>query len=134
MSFKWNEKFSVGIKSIDNQHKKIINYINKLSALKKKKYHEESVLEILTELRKYIKSHFAHEEKLFHVNGYPETFEHSNAHKKFSEYINNFYEEVISKKAVDIEKMESYLVSWFMEHILVEDKKYEEFFKEHNVI
>ena len=73
----WEDKYSVGIKKIDNQHKKLIEIINRLYYSRGNRPH--TVLgKTIQELIEYTKTHFTDEERLMRENGYPDY----QAHKK----------------------------------------------------
>src|SRR5271166_1440668 len=67
----WTEDMSVGVKAIDNDHKKLIDMLNELNdgiLAGKTSLALESVIEGLL---RYTKFHFAREERLFAETGYP---------------------------------------------------------------
>ncbi|NCB55450.1 MAG: bacteriohemerythrin, partial [Epsilonproteobacteria bacterium] len=65
----WEPAFSVGIAVIDNQHKRIIDYINELNnALVYRD--SEKAKEVLSYLVDYTLSHFSFEESLMQEAGY----------------------------------------------------------------
>ena len=78
----WSNELSVGIEEIDEQHKVLVNLINRLF--------DETVVhqagtsavmeEILHELIEYTVIHFAVEESLFRIFHYPETETHTRHH------------------------------------------------------
>ena len=58
----WNEIFSLGIPKIDEDHKKLIGIINKAILSKKHNDNPEELKEVLSEMKKYVQTHFAREE------------------------------------------------------------------------
>ena len=62
--FNWSEKFILGIPEIDQQHKQIVDLINKLSDLRNKEADNEGLDELINELISYTKTHLSYEENL----------------------------------------------------------------------
>ncbi|MFC1535259.1 hemerythrin domain-containing protein [Thermodesulfobacteriota bacterium] len=70
---KWKKEFSVDIKELDNQHKKIIEILNHMFKLKGKGKNEKEIEKVLGNLHEYIKEHFRTEEEYMlkhHYSGY----------------------------------------------------------------
>ena len=72
----WSEKLSIGIKVIDDQHKKLIEQINILHSAMREGKAKEVVGAILEELRAYTKYHFSNEEKAFERYNYSVKMSH----------------------------------------------------------
>ncbi|HTX86578.1 MAG TPA: hemerythrin domain-containing protein, partial [Candidatus Nanoarchaeia archaeon] len=74
---KWEDKFSVGVKELDEQHKKIIEIINRLTAMDSAAdFSGEEILKILRELNDYAHYHFTNEEIYFREFDYPKAESH----------------------------------------------------------
>jgi hemerythrin len=72
----WKDEYSVGIESIDSQHKKLLGLINSLQTAVNYKTGEAFEREALDELVDYTKTHFKFEEDMMEQNGYPEFTTH----------------------------------------------------------
>lgn len=134
MSFiEWKNEYSVGVFEIDNQHKKLMNSINKLfDAMKQGK--ANSVLgQIITELVFYSQTHFQTEEKYFDLFNYENTAEHKSIHKGFIAEMAEFKAGFDSGKITLSLEVFNFLKMWLDEHILGEDKKYEDCFKKNGL-
>lgn len=125
--FLWNEKYSVNISSIDEQHKKLIDIINEFHDKMKTGIERENIGEVLIKLIDYTKYHFSFEEKLFSDNRYLESSIHKEVHAKFVEQINNIKNDFDNGKDVITFELMDFLKDWLGEHILGTDKKYSEF-------
>lgn len=68
---KWTENLSVGVKELDNEHKKLIDLLNQLYTGMKNREENKVIKSILDDLVNYTLSHFAHEEKYFKQYNYP---------------------------------------------------------------
>ena len=78
----WSQNLSVGINSIDEQHKKLVGMVNKLYDAMKEGKAKDILGNLLTELVSYTDSHFKTEEQLFNKYRYAETTAHKSEHDK----------------------------------------------------
>lgn len=120
----WQDKYSVGIRQIDDQHKQLITMINELNDAMLAGKGKEVLMTVLNKLANYCVSHFAVEEKLFDTHAYPETADHKDKHRKMTDKVTALIGEVQSgKSTVSIEVM-NFLKNWLDKHIMETDKKY----------
>jgi hemerythrin len=130
---KWGPKFQLGVKMIDNQHKKWIEFINKFySALIKKKDIKE-LNETLRKLSNYTEYHFSFEEKYMKEFNYENFDEHHKEHDLFVKQLNQFFNDYVEGKIGTIHRIILYLKKWVVQHVLVTDKKYVDLFKKHGL-
>ncbi|MBX3008862.1 MAG: bacteriohemerythrin [Melioribacteraceae bacterium] len=123
----WNENYSVKIRDIDDQHKKLIDLINELHDAMKSGRGKEVVGKTLSELLKYTSNHFGFEEKLFAQYNYPEGRTHSKTHKDLIDQLKEFISKYESgQNTLSIELM-NFLKDWLTNHIMGTDKKYTSF-------
>jgi len=122
--FNWKQSLSVNIKEIDDQHKKLIELINRLYDAFMKKDHEDVIGEILNELKDYTNYHFSAEEKYFVIYGYSGMHDHIAGHLEFVKKINEFEKDLKSNSSALTYKMMNFLREWLQKHIMVEDMKY----------
>ncbi|MBT4863320.1 MAG: bacteriohemerythrin, partial [Gammaproteobacteria bacterium] len=89
----WTRDLDTGIQVIDNQHKRIVEYINKLDDAGVTS-DKEQISGVLTELVDYTLSHFTFEESLMEEAGYPFVRGHKRVHqlfvKRVGDYIQRF--------------------------------------------
>jgi hemerythrin-like metal-binding protein len=120
----WQDRYSVGIKQIDDQHKQLINMINELNDAMIKGQGKDALMPVLTKLANYCASHFTVEEKLFDTHGYPEADAHKDKHQKMTAKVKELIAEVQSSRiTISIEVM-NFLKNWLDKHIMETDKKY----------
>ena len=128
----WSDEFSVGHKVLDNQHKMIINVINEL--IESYGLLDIDIHNILDTLHRYITVHLRYEEKLLEECGYSDLDEHKKQHAVFEEKIAETCSLLETKwtKGIDTTKTEllAFLHSWWNDHILIQDKKYEPYIGE----
>ncbi|OQY29268.1 MAG: hypothetical protein B6244_04605 [Candidatus Cloacimonetes bacterium 4572_55] len=126
--FVWNDSYSVGVEIVDEQHKKIFIIINKLHEAMKKGIGKDIHHKIIHELKEYSQMHFYMEERYFDKFGYPKAIPHKREHKRFIDKISDFDQSInTGKKILSIDIM-IFLKDWMVNHILVTDKKYSDFF------
>jgi hemerythrin len=131
--FQWEEKYSVGIQSIDNQHKEIFNHLNELLQAMKEGKAENVTTKIILELAKYAKIHFQKEEFFFQRFNYPQADEHIREHQLFIEKVESFKTEFKSGRITLTFELLSFLKNWIDHHIMEVDKKYIECFQENGL-
>jgi hemerythrin-like metal-binding protein len=68
----WSEKFSVGVRELDQQHQQLIKMLNRLISIQgTTNTHSETVSDTLMAMTRYAQVHFKAEESLMEANGYP---------------------------------------------------------------
>jgi len=120
----WKDNYSVNIKLIDEQHKKLIEIINLLYNSMKQGEANRALGEILNDLISYATAHFSTEEKLLDDFDYPEVEFHKEEHQNFIQKITDFKEAFDSgKMGISVDLLE-FLKSWLSKHIIKSDKKF----------
>ena len=123
----WKDEYSVGIDSIDQQHKKLINLINQLQTAVKYSTGEEFEREALDELVDYTKTHFSYEENMMEQNGYPDFEPHKAQHVKMIKKVEEVLAEYEKDSDTAMENALSFLKEWLINHINGTDKEYTSF-------
>ena len=125
--FNWSSGYSVNIKEIDDQHRVLIDLINKLHDAMKIGKGKDVIGPILNELVIYTKFHFTHEEKLFSGNSYPETSMHKLEHAKLVKQVDELSKNFNGGQEVMSMDIMNFLKDWLANHIMGTDKKYSGF-------
>ena len=124
--FTWSDSLSTGIRSIDKQHRGIVDFTNQLHYAIKASNRNE-ITNILNGLISYMISHFAFEEDLQKKHGYPSYESHKLKHDAFIIRISNFKK--MHDAGEDIaKKLSGELILWLTSHIKKEDKDYIPYF------
>jgi len=90
ISFEWSDKtMSVGIESIDKDHKKLLKIINNLILSIMENTQTNDTLPAIEKLIDYSTYHFESEEDNFEKFNYSDAFSHKKEHERF---ISNFLE------------------------------------------
>ncbi len=131
---KWNDNiYSVGNDVIDNEHKELIQIINKLFNAFSEGKAEDIVPEIIKELSNYTQNHFKTEEDLFETHNYPDKDVHIAKHQDFINQIEIWKNKIKQgEKNIHYELMD-FLKTWITEHIQKDDRSYNTYFKEKNI-
>lgn len=125
----WSENFSVGVKTLDKQHKQLISILNKTLNAPTLTTASETVSDILTEMTQYAREHFRYEEKLMIEHGFPEFEQHKKSHIAFSDKVAKLSLATMENLDDVPQELMDYLFQWLQQHILHEDMKYKAFFK-----
>jgi len=124
----WKDTYSVGIKSIDQQHKIWIGLINKLHDAMGKGEGKKILADIFEEVVDYTKTHLKNEEALFEKYGYPDTAAHKAIHAKLTQQVLEKQKEIQDGKSLMTMDVMTFLKNWLIDHIQNTDKKYTAFF------
>lgn len=129
----WSPTLSVGVDSIDGQHRVLIAYINQLSGAIARQQSGALLGQVLAGLEGYAKLHFHFEERLFARLGWPGGEDHSHAHRMFEHQVEDFRARFAGGDSGLAASVLSFMVRWLAEHILVDDLSYSAFLREHHV-
>jgi hemerythrin len=121
----------MGIKVIDDQHKGLLDFVNDLfnHATGKEDEEREYFKKVIQQAVKYIKEHFATEEKLMAATKFPGYAEHKKVHDEFTMTVLKSVKDFESGKRLVLEKFAYFLKDWVLGHIAVMDVKYAEYFR-----
>ena len=84
---KWVPEYNTGIDVIDDQHRRILDYINEIDAIDVNT-DRERVKQILENIIDYTQSHFTFEESLQEEAGYKYRVPHKRVHDLFIKKMN----------------------------------------------
>ncbi len=132
MFYEWNDDLSVGVPSIDRQHKVLIALINDLHIAIDAGKGSDAAKFILKKLVNYAKAHFIYEESLFTRLNYSATEEHLASHKKIEAQLSELMEKSKSSNFDLSEELMIFLKNWLNNHILKEDMGYSELLIKNN--
>lgn len=122
--FEWDDRLSVGVKSIDDQHKELVKMVNKLSEAMAAAKGQDVLGQIFDGLVKYTVTHFAHEEKLMADHGYPASIDHKKKHTDLKAQAVAL--QAKAKTGASIVTLETlhFLKDWLLTHIKGTDKAF----------
>ncbi len=122
----WRDSFSVGVASLDDDHKRLIDIIRRVEEADKA---GRSVQWVLEELRNYAEHHFRAEEELMTAVDFPDIDEHKLEHRAFVEWLTTVertYNMSPDAHFHIAETVNDYLSKWLKHHILQIDMKYKD--------
>jgi hemerythrin len=123
-SLEWQDSWSVGNLSLDEDHKRLISIIEKFGQGRTRSM---DTARIISDLEEYTKYHFTREEKLMEKANIPGLEDHKKSHQAFIEWLRTVRQTfAISREArsVLIETVDDYLQDWLKNHILKTDMGY----------
>lgn len=123
-ALEWDSSFATGIRSIDEQHRKLFDMVNDLHDAMQQKRSKEAIGQILSRLIEYTGSHFAHEEDAFRKTSYPEESAHKQEHSKLVEQVLDLQGKFNAGEAVLTQSVIEFLQGWLINHIKGTDKRY----------
>jgi hemerythrin len=125
----WDDRYSVGIPLIDDQHKELVRLTNALykGCLAGEESARAYFMATVKGTVDYVKYHFGVEEKLLQNVDYPELAEHKREHEAFVKHILDEVQSFTAGKKFVPNVFVRYLRDWILSHIAVADKRYAAF-------
>ena len=120
----WDERFSVGIASVDHEHREMIRLINEL--------HGQlggggSVAGFLGEIYARISAHFALEEKVMRERRYDQYEDHKADHERLLDEIRDIMDDYEDNRIYEDEILAVRLGNWFGGHFRTRDARLHRF-------
>jgi hemerythrin len=121
----WNERMSVGVATLDQDHQKLVSMLNDLHDQIYAGHGVESVGKTLDGLIAYTAGHFANEERFFAQTNYPAAAAHHKEHADLTQQVLAVRHKYMegATEALSMEVL-SFLKDWLLHHIQGSDKKY----------
>lgn len=132
----WDHTWEIGIESIDNQHKMLVNLINKLyeNIVFKPEISKDELLYTFQELYDYARYHFETEEAFIKAHAYPKLELHKKSHQTFVEKLDELYQKLEGENQENLKELGlsifNFLKNWLFSHIITLDKEIEVYLKE----
>jgi hemerythrin len=128
----WDDRYSMNIQFIDDQHKELINLTNKLykGCLGGDETARSYFMETVRGTVEYVKYHFSAEEKMMESIQFPGLPQHKKAHESFVKKILEDVDKFQGGKKFVPNEFVRYLKDWILTHIAIEDKKYSDYIVE----
>ena len=128
----WNEKLTCGVKLIDDQHKGLVELVNEMfnhvtgNIVQEKDYFNR----VIQEAVKYVKTHFATEEKIMIATKFKGYAEHKKEHDNFVRAVVENIKEYETGNRLTLSSFTRFLKDWILSHVALMDKQYFEYFKQ----
>jgi hemerythrin len=118
----WSSDLETGIEDIDNQHKRIVDYLNELNSANETG-NRNATKDVLNKLIDYTQTHFTFEESLLERANYPFLRAHKRVHDIFAQRIADFLKRADAGEDITPELL-SMLKIWLVNHIKGDDADY----------
>ena len=125
----WQRGYSVGIESIDLQHQKVFEMVNKLYNALRAGNVAQVVPAILQRLELCCREHFAHEESLMLQAEYPEYRRHKTEHAVLMAKVLTLAKDFDEDKVMRSLTLLGFLNEWLQRHIISSDKRYSSYLR-----
>ncbi|MCK5165794.1 MAG: hemerythrin family protein [Rhodospirillaceae bacterium] len=129
----WDYRLAIDGGSIDSDHKKIIEVINRFLSKVGKFESAAEIMDILEELHSQANDHFRREEELQRLIKYPDRDIHFTEHNRLSTKLEKLMEEVRPTGGAYVNimghKVADFIHEWLFTHILKSDMKMRSFVK-----
>ncbi|ACL16435.1 hemerythrin-like metal-binding protein [Methanosphaerula palustris E1-9c] len=130
----WTDDLSVGVTEIDNQHKRLIELINKLHDAMKAGQGKQMLETTLQELAAYTVYHFQAEEKYMVEYNYPRYHAHKIEHDAFVKKVTDFQKDFVDNRLGLTLDLMKFLKDWVNNHIKSTDKQYTALFNKSGLV
>lgn len=131
----WDSSLAVGVDTIDEQHKMLIERLNDLSEAIEMTQGEGGVLQTLDFLIEYTDFHFSAEEKYMAEHDYPGLDYQKKQHEEFKaslkDLVDDYEYEGVTRALTT--SVNVFLLNWLVNHIKGVDHKLGEFLQEKGV-
>jgi hemerythrin len=117
----WKDEFSVGVASVDIEHRDLIDLINDLHDLLREGATQVQVIDLLGEIFAQISAHFALEEKFMRDTGYEAYPDHKGDHEALLDELRDIMDRVEDDGTYDEARLSRELEKWFTEHFRTHD-------------
>lgn len=119
----WDDKYCIGIDTIDEQHKKLFELTNRVYIASEQDVEIDDLLGIFEELKEYTQYHFEAEEVYFSALPPHEAERHKKEHEYFISELESSIQQ--SKRIGGLSLgLQCFISDWLVNHILIEDQKY----------
>lgn len=119
----WRDEFSLGVESVDVEHREMIELINALDTSMQDGASQDDVVETLGEIHARISAHFALEEKIMRDAGYEKLATHKADHERLLDRLLNVIDSVDEEGSYERTALSDYLNGWFSVHFRVHDAR-----------
>ena len=126
--FKWSKDLETGVPHIDSAHKQVFKIADTVYAQIKSQKKKIEVKRILNFFQDYTVHHFADEERLMEKCGYLKFAEHKALHKACIKDLKSLKKKHEAGSLQPIHIL-SFLTTWVVKHICIEDQKFKHFIK-----
>ncbi|PHS76790.1 MAG: cyclic nucleotide-binding protein [Rhodospirillaceae bacterium] len=129
-TLEWLDEFLIGIPEMDDQHKGLFVFANKVLEKLHKGTERADIIQAMDDLLEASRKHFIKEEQLLANEVYPDLEAHHGFHGKLMLEIEEISSRLNKGKTISCQEFHNFFLSWIVFHILNEDRKYAKFIEE----
>lgn len=128
MSFiEWSAALSVGVECFDQEHRELVELLNRMEAALRADSDAAATAFILHEIYEHTDAHFAHEEREMERTHYPRAEEHKRLH---TELLAQAQELASGAAPIGVAEL-LYLRNWLLKHVQTTDRRLGRYLVEH---
>jgi hemerythrin-like metal-binding protein len=121
----WDDKYLLGIAAIDRQHRQLFDLIAELNVLVAAHAGTGEIQAVLQRFLRWAQTHFAAEETLLNITGYPSLAAHEQEHAEFLATLEKNLKLIAARPmAITQSDISALLTNWLLAHILKNDREY----------
>jgi len=120
---KWDESITIGVPLVDEDHRFLIHFINRLHDYDGLDVERDVFDSLLDSLFEFTEHHFRREERVMEACNYPDIKDHLDRHWKFERKLTAIQQDLLSSHSdrVGAETL-SFIKDWLVDHILNVDR------------
>lgn len=122
--FEWQDKYSIKVKSMDQQHLKIVEMINELYRALLSSKPRDILGETLDRMIDYAVEHFHDEEEMMRRHEYSWLDSHRASHEAFVDKVLAYRKQFEAGTLALSTEITNFLKDWLVSHIMNDDRKY----------
>jgi hemerythrin-like metal-binding protein len=119
----WKPEYSVGIDSVDHEHREMIELVNALYDEMKNRRDQHSIDQFLGDIHATISAHFALEERVMRQSGYDEYEPHKDDHEELLDQIRDLMDAYADDPDTGLPLLQERLSDWFGTHFATFDSR-----------
>jgi hemerythrin-like metal-binding protein len=124
----WTQDMSVGIQSLDDDHKILVGMVNRLDDAINAARGKQTLSSVLDALVDYTSYHFSREEALMRACGYPDLDAHGHTHRVLRIQVAHIRDRYRGNPdSIHDREVLAFLKNWLTSHIMGRDKLYAPF-------
>lgn len=125
MLMEWNDKLDIGVDEMNDQHKILLDLMNRLYDGAKAQQNFDELVSTLEKLKNFTIKHFKEEEEYMEKTGFPGLNSHKIIHQQLLEKFVAEEQNILAQKSFP-DSFFSFLKMWLLAHIQGIDVKYGE--------
>ena len=120
----WKEDYSVRVRQFDDQHRRLIEMVNKLHDAVALRKGPKIQSDVLSSFAAYTQTHFSDEERVMMQNRYPGFHAHKKAHDQLVARVRAVQRQIEAGDGAVSPGVMNFLKDWLLDHIQGVDMQY----------